>query len=77
MAGLPCMRGGAAHGTRRSRGGAGLDDWGFLTADGRVARLLRAVDWAGSCVGPPSGWPDLLRSTLATMLTSPQPMFLS
>ncbi len=53
-----------------------MDDWGFLTADGRVARLLRAADWAESLLGPPSRWPDLLRSTLATMLTSPQPMAL-
>ncbi len=77
MAPLLCMRGVAAHGTRRSRGRAGLDDWSFLTSDGRVARLLRAADWSRSPLGPPSAWPDLLRSILATILTSPQPMFIS
>lgn len=49
----------------------------FLLDGGETGAELRAYDFAASPLGPPEGWPEALKVTLATMLSSPQPMFLS
>ena len=59
--------------------GMAKDDsgWAFLSVGGTSAAEIRSHDWSASAVGSPEDWPDLLRSTLATMLSSPQPMFVA
>ena len=49
----------------------------FLDAPGEVAALLRDHDWTGSPLGPPSGWPQSLRSVASLMLRSKFPMFVA
>ncbi len=49
----------------------------FLAGDSAMARLLRAHDWSGSDVGPPSAWPQSLRSVVHLMLGSGFPMFVA
>lgn len=36
---------------------------------------MRALDWSGTPIGPPSGWPQALQTTLRLMLGSRYPMF--
>ena len=38
---------------------------------------IRAFDWAATSLGAPDGWPQPLRSFVALMLASAQPMFLA
>jgi PAS domain S-box-containing protein len=38
---------------------------------------MRAFDWSGSPLGPPSGWPVALRAAVGLMLNSRQPMFIA
>jgi PAS domain S-box-containing protein len=42
-----------------------------------VAAEIAAYDWARTGLGPMEGWPVALRTTLATMLSCPVPMFLA
>ncbi|MDP4027064.1 PAS domain-containing protein, partial [Methylobacterium sp. NEAU 140] len=52
------------------------DPLSFL--DGSVTGAeIRARDWSGTPLGPPSGWPPALRNTLALMLACPRAMFLA
>ncbi|HEX8849455.1 MAG TPA: ATP-binding protein [Gemmatimonadaceae bacterium] len=37
---------------------------------GEVGALCRAIDWASTPLGSPAGWPQSLRTTVRTMLTS-------
>jgi signal transduction histidine kinase len=47
-----------------------------IFARGEMADRTRAYDWASTPVGPIDQWPELLRSTVNTLLGSRQPMFL-
>ena len=49
----------------------------FLDAPGDVAALMRAHDWHDSPLGPPSRWPQSLRSVVSLMLLSKFPMFVA
>lgn len=49
---------------------------GFLTGDGTMGRRMRAHDWSSSPLGPPSTWPQSLRTAVNIILNSKQPMFL-
>lgn len=49
---------------------------GFLAGEGETVRLIREFDWTRTPLGPPKRWPLALKITLATMLSSRQPMFL-
>ncbi|GJE74361.1 PAS domain S-box protein [Methylorubrum suomiense] len=49
----------------------------FLTEGGQTGREILDYDWSGHSLGPLATWPISLRSTLATMLACPAPMFLS
>ena len=49
---------------------------GFLDGGGEMGALMRAYDWSAHPLGPPAGWPSLLKSTLRLVLTSNHPMFI-
>jgi PAS domain S-box-containing protein len=48
----------------------------FLTGGGEMSELIRQKDWSATSLGPISGWPQSLRTTLSIMLHSGFPMFL-
>jgi PAS domain S-box-containing protein len=49
----------------------------FLRAGGQVGQAISANDWSMSSLGPLDAWPDFIRSTLANLLSSPQPTFMA
>ncbi len=53
------------------------DPFAFLPVDSPTAAEIRAVDWAGTPLGAVESWPAALRSMLATIFDTPQPMFIS
>ena len=48
----------------------------FLAGDDVASRLVRAIDWAATPLGPIAQWPAPLRTILGTMLRSRNPMLL-
>ena len=52
-------------------------DLRFLDGGGDIARLMREKDWSGTSIGPPAGWPPALRTLVALMLGSGQPMYVA
>ncbi len=50
---------------------------GFMAGGGNAGALLRAQDWAATPLGPPEGWPQALRTLVAILLGSNQPMFVA
>lgn len=46
-----------------------------LAGGGQTGALLRALHWAASPLGPPSGWPQPLKTLMSVVLGSNQPMF--
>ena len=48
-----------------------------VLATSRTGREILARDWAGTPLGPIEAWPVSLRTTLATMLACPAPMYLA
>ena len=46
----------------------------FLVNGGAVGALISSHDWRGTALGALDTWPSTLKSMLATLLTSPQPM---
>jgi PAS domain S-box-containing protein len=48
----------------------------FLRGAGEMAELTRALDWAGTPVGPVETWTASLRATVSTLLASRHAMFL-
>ncbi len=53
------------------------DRLAFLSDGGEAGALMRSLDWSRSPLGPPSGWPQSLRSVVALMLGSKFPMFVA
>ena len=49
----------------------------FLQGGGEVGALMRTHDWTRSPLGPPSSWPQPLRSVVGLLLTSKFPMFVA
>jgi PAS domain S-box-containing protein len=49
----------------------------FLAGGGEMAAAMRALDWSGSPLGPPSAWPEALKTAAGIMLSSKFPMFLA
>ena len=49
----------------------------FLAGGGETGALTRAHDWGATPLGPPQGWPQPLRTLVAVMLASRQPMFVA
>jgi signal transduction histidine kinase len=48
----------------------------FLSGGGEMGALMRAFDWAATPLGPPDGWPAVLKTTVRLLLTSNHPMFI-
>jgi signal transduction histidine kinase/ActR/RegA family two-component response regulator len=51
-------------------------NFNFLSHGGELGALMRAKDWNATPLGPPEGWPPLLKSTIRLILMSSHPMFL-
>ena len=49
----------------------------FLSDGGEAGALMRSMDWSSSPLGPPSSWPQSLRSVVGLMLGSKFPMFVA
>jgi PAS domain S-box-containing protein len=49
----------------------------FLAGGGEMGARMRAHDWSRSPLGAPSGWPQPLKTLVALMLGSQQPMFVA
>src|ERR1043166_107816 len=49
----------------------------FLAGGGHVGALMRAHDWSASPLGPPTEWPQSLRTVVALLLQSRFPMFVA
>ncbi len=56
--------------------GSESDKFTFLSGGGEMGRLTREKDWSSTPVGPPSGWPQSLRTILYVILNAKFPMFL-
>ena len=54
----------------------GSDVFPFLSGGGEMGRLTREKDWTNTSVGPPSGWPQSLRTIVYVILNAKFPMFL-
>lgn len=48
----------------------------FLAGGGEMGALIRAYDWAASPLGPPEYWPQGLKTSLRTALTTRHPIFI-
>lgn len=48
----------------------------FLAGGGEMGALIRAFDWASSSLGPPEAWPQGLKTSLRTALTTRHPIFI-
>ncbi|WP_457089594.1 PAS domain S-box protein [Microvirga sp. P5_D2] len=52
-------------------------DLSFLDDGGEMGERIRAYDWSASPLGRPETWPQTLRTLVAVMLGSQQPMFIA
>jgi len=48
----------------------------FLRGGGEMGALTRAFDWTKTPLGPPSRWPQSLKTAVRLLLTSQHPMFI-
>jgi two-component sensor histidine kinase len=48
----------------------------FLVGGGEMGALTRRYDWTNTPLGPPSGWPQSLKTAVRILLTSQHPMFI-
>ncbi len=51
-------------------------DYHFLQGGGEMGELTRQFDWAKTSIGTPDQWPQSLRTTVSTVLSSRFPMFI-
>ena len=51
-------------------------DTEVFVGQGEMAELCRALDWTATPLGPVAIWSQSLRTTVSTLLTCPNPMFL-
>jgi len=49
----------------------------FMAGGGKVGALMRSHDWSRSPLGPPTTWPQSLRSVVGLLLESRFPMFVA
>jgi PAS domain S-box-containing protein len=49
----------------------------FLADGGEMGERIRAFDWSGSPLGPPSGWPQALKTAIGIVLSTKFPMFVA
>ena len=55
---------------------AAANTFSFAPAGGEMGHLVRGLDWSSTPLGPPSGWPASLRSSLSICLGSRFPIAL-
>ena len=48
-----------------------------FVGDSEMARRMREVDWAGTPLGPPRGWPAALQTAVTLLLRSQLPMYVA
>ncbi len=48
-----------------------------FVGDSEMARRMREVDWVGTPLGPPAGWPPALRTAVELLLRSQLPMYVA
>ncbi|PBJ10150.1 PAS domain S-box protein [Flavobacterium sp. ACN6] len=53
-----------------------ISDLFFLQNGGQSSEIIRNVNWSETSIGTPDQWPESLKNTLATILSSKFPMFL-
>jgi PAS domain S-box-containing protein len=46
----------------------------FLQGGGQLAQIIAAFDWSKTALGPMTGWPQSLKTTIALILRSPVPI---
>ncbi len=51
-------------------------EYHFLQGGGEMGQLTRQFDWAKTSIGAPREWPQSLRTTVSTVLSSRFPMFI-
>ena len=59
-----------------SPGSSAHVDAAFLAGSGEMGTRMRALDWTATPLGSTSSWPLPLRTAVAIMLASRQPMFI-
>lgn len=50
------------------------DDLNWLAGGGEMGELIRSMDWSATPLGPPSGWPQSLRTSVSLCLSSTFPI---
>jgi PAS domain S-box-containing protein len=58
-------------------GAAAADDLSWLSGGGEMGQLIRAMDWAATPLGPLSGWPQSLRTSVSLCLSSTFPILVA
>nr|GEU28225.1 two-component sensor protein histidine protein kinase, putative [Tanacetum cinerariifolium] len=53
------------------------DDMGWLSGGGEMGELIRSMDWSTTPLGPVSGWPQSLRTSVSLCLSSTFPMLVA
>lgn len=48
----------------------------FVAGGGDMGERIRAIDWAATSLGPPSTWPQTLKTAVRLMLSTRHPMFI-
>ena len=48
----------------------------FLADGGTMGEYMRQLDWSGTQLGPASAWPQALRTSVRTMLSTRHPMYI-
>ena len=51
-------------------------DSAVLSGGGEMGALMRNLDWSGTSLGPPSRWPQSLRTAVRLMLNTGHPMYI-
>ena len=49
----------------------------FLNGGGEMGRRMRDQDWSRTPLGPPSAWPQALKTLVAVMMAAKQPMYVA
>ena len=60
--------------SRSNKQAPDADALAFLRGGGEMGSLIRSMDWSGTSLGPLSGWPQSLRTTLSICLASDLPI---
>src|SRR5450432_2849643 len=71
--------GGKMAGKKLARAAGGQEGSGpeFLARGGEMGAQMRTYDWAGSPLGPPTSWPQSLKTVVRIMLSSRYAMWMA